>query len=87
MFVEESLRIKDLVHLADPVRGARSVGSLLAPGATPVASTPASYRRVRDPIDNGMRPAPGFVEQGRYRLPRLRWHVSCVVLRRSGDDR
>lgn len=129
-----------LVHLADPSRGARAIATLLAPGGILVATSPACYRRVRDPLDNGLRPtpvelasllidsagagspltvvaealvrvdapcyyrrailppswfpvggrwipAPGLIEQARYKLPGLRWRVSCVVLRRSGGER
>ena len=48
-----------LVHLSDPVLGAANVSSLVAPGGWLLASTPAAYRRVRDPLDNGLRPDPG----------------------------
>lgn len=47
-----------LVHLEDPALGAAAISSLVAPGGWIAASTPASYRRVRDPIDNGLRPSP-----------------------------
>ena len=124
-----------VVHLSDPVLGAANISSLVAPGGWLLASTPAAYRRVRDPLDNGLRPrpgelaalfmdggrqparfelvahdeirinqrsyyrssplrpswfpigsrwmpVPGVVEQVRYLVPRLRWRVSCVLLRR-----
>ena len=47
-----------LVHLADVERGARAVADCVAPGGHLLVSTPASYRRVRDPLDNGFRPTP-----------------------------
>lgn len=47
-----------LVHLEDPALGARAISSLVAPGGWIAASSPAAYRRVRDPIDNGLRPSP-----------------------------
>lgn len=47
-----------LVHLADLATGAGSVGRCVAPGGYLLASTPAAYRRVRDPLDNGFRPSP-----------------------------
>lgn len=126
-----------LVHFADPHAGAASVASLVAPGGWLLASTPSVYRRVRDPLDNGMRPephdlermlteaggparfhlvergeiriddrsyyrrsplapswfliarrwmpVPGIVEQFRYLVPRMRWRVSCVLLRRAAE--
>lgn len=47
-----------LPHLSDPISGAGNVASLVAPGGWLLASTPAAYRRVRDPQDNGIRPDP-----------------------------
>lgn len=52
-----------LVHLSDPQRGASALPSLVAPGGWLLVSTPERYRRVTDPIDNGLRPSPGALAQ------------------------
>lgn len=47
-----------LVHLSDARQGAAALPSLVAPGGWLLVTTPERYRRVNDPIDNGLRPSP-----------------------------
>ncbi len=47
-----------LVHLADVRAGAAALPPLVAPGGWLLVTTPQRYRRVRDPLDNGLRPSP-----------------------------
>lgn len=47
-----------LVHVADARRGARALRTLVAPGGWLIVTTPQRYRRVGDPLDNGLRPSP-----------------------------
>ncbi len=111
---------------------------MVADGGWLLATTPQSYRRTLDPMDNRLRvtpaelielfddrgerleirdavaveirddryyrgllshaswvqfgasswfPLPGVTERIRYRVPRLRWRESCVLLRRPGTAR
>jgi SAM-dependent methyltransferase len=47
-----------LVHVADPPAAAASLRRLVAPAGHLVVTTPSSYRRTTDPVDNGWRPLP-----------------------------
>jgi len=125
-----------LMHLSDPPTAAAAMPPLVSPGGWLLVTTPQGYRRVNDPLDNGLRPSPetlarllldacepgtfevvsrgsvriddpayyrrsprptfirvgrlwvpvpGFLDQLRRAVPRLRWRVSCVLLRRKPD--
>jgi hypothetical protein len=47
-----------LVHVGSVARAAAALGDLVAPRGLLVVTTPQSYRRTPDPIDNGFRPTP-----------------------------
>ncbi len=47
-----------LVHVSDVSRGASVLPKLVAPGGFLLVSSPQSFRRVPDPLDNGFRPSP-----------------------------
>jgi SAM-dependent methyltransferase len=47
-----------LTHVTDPHAAAAGLRELVAPGGYLVVTTPQSFRRTTDPLDNGLRPAP-----------------------------